>query len=541
MKICDYINFCLKELGVEKAFGIPGSLVMPIWQSISDIELVLCSHEQEASYVATGYSKISKKPVAVITTGGPGVTNCISGIASANIDSIPLIYISGRTPIENNGKGVRQEESNINRMFDSVDILKNITKVSVCVDDVTSAASTIRDTMFKAIEGRMGAVHISVPVDIQKADILLPNVPQICKHNVILPEFELSKRPIFILGWGCWLSDSYKELYELAKYRNIPILVTSKAYCCINENHPFYLGKLGYGNNEIIDEFISWYSPDSIVAFGSSLGLKDIKDSLISKLILNIDSFFITNEFPSNKELYEKSKVFTTFNLKQFVKTLINNTRRNEESEIIKKKINETKLKSAFYWQHKILPYDYMAQVINSLRKVNMSKVIITADAGNHLANVGALYTPTHFGGLFLDVGLRAMGTGICNAVGMALADNSYYYLAFTGDGCMLMNGNVMHLAKEKKLPIAFVVFNHQSLGRVRIGQSVMNGYRSTDIKNVIFQHYGKTFGLKTYRIESPNDFPELFTSIKDSRETSLIEIITDHDEIPIPVKGNIT
>ena len=98
----------LRRFGVEKVFGVPGSLIMPIWQNIKSAELVLCSHEQEASYIATGFAKISKKPVAVLTTGGPGVTNCVSGIAAANLDSVPVIYISGRVALKSEGRGLRQ-------------------------------------------------------------------------------------------------------------------------------------------------------------------------------------------------------------------------------------------------------------------------------------------------------------------------------------------------------------------------------------------------------------------------------------------------
>ena len=151
MKLCEYINECLNEIGVEKVFGVPGALVMPVWQSISSAEIILCSHEQEASYVAAGYGKMAHKPVAVITTGGPGVTNCISGVASANIDSVPMVYISGRTPLDKNGKGLRQEESHVNRLYDSVDILKNFTKQSFCIHNLNIAAKKIRECIRSGI------------------------------------------------------------------------------------------------------------------------------------------------------------------------------------------------------------------------------------------------------------------------------------------------------------------------------------------------------------------------------------------------------
>ena len=171
MNLYEFIDECLCRVGVENVFGIPGSLIMPIWQNIKNKNIVLCSHEQEASYVAVGYAKMSRKPVCVITTGGPGVTNCISGIASANIDSVPLIYISGRTPVSKNGSGLMQEESRINRMFDSVDLLKSVVKTSVCIENIETAPQIIWETIRSALEGRSGAVHLSIPIDIQNAAV----------------------------------------------------------------------------------------------------------------------------------------------------------------------------------------------------------------------------------------------------------------------------------------------------------------------------------------------------------------------------------
>ena len=98
MTLYECIDKYIGKFGVKKIFGVPGSLIMPVWQNIHSAELILCSHEQEASYLAVGYSKMSREPVMVLTTGGPGVTNCVSGIAAANLDSLPLIYISGRLP-----------------------------------------------------------------------------------------------------------------------------------------------------------------------------------------------------------------------------------------------------------------------------------------------------------------------------------------------------------------------------------------------------------------------------------------------------------
>lgn len=540
MKICEYIDYCINELGVEKVFGIPGSLVMPIWQSISKAEIVLCSHEQEASYLAVGYVKMSKKPAIVITTGGPGVTNCISGIAAANIDSLPIIYISGRTPIFESGMGVLQEESNINRMYDSVDVLANFTKKSICIQSEKSATSIIPEMFNCAIAGRMGSVHISIPVDIQNCDVENEPVSIKKESNTVeeYPILELGKRPIIIIGWGVWMADCIDEVYRMSEILNAPVLVTSKGYCCIDKTSRFYVGKLGYGNNDVLNEFIKQYNPDSILAIGTSLGAKDLRGNILYSYMEYVDTYLITNEVVTRCGK-RKIRPVECRNIKEYIEILIQKFEPKIEDKELVSVIRKTKIAVDEFWDNRIESDDKMAKYIKILAQLN-EDVVFTADAGNHLANTGALITPKSKGSLFLDVGLRAMGTGICTAVGMALADDSKVYIAITGDGSMLMNGNVMHVAHEYHLPVIFVVFNNHSLGRVRVGQSIMNDYRATDIMNVDFQRYGETFKLVTYHYENLNQFELEIEEIISKKEASLVEIIVENDEIPINVKGSI-
>ena len=541
MRVCEYIDYCLTRLGVEKVFGIPGALVMPIWQKLKNKEIILCSHEQEASYVATGYAKMSRKPVCVVTTGGPGVTNCISGIAAANIDSVPLIYISGKTSISNQGFGERQEESKINRLYDSVDILSNITKRSICIDDISKATSMIWETMKCAVEARQGAVHISVPIDIQKQEIFDDEIPRMINNAVFRDKiFELSEHSIFIIGWGTWMSESYNLIYELAEKVNAPVLVSSKAYCCINENSKMYLGKLGYGYNEIINNFISEYKPNMIVSFGSSLGKKDIGNSELLKLISYVPTFLVADDCSYSSHRNSKIIGYEVGDMRGYLKYVCDITEERQADNELLELIMSARQNAHKFWVNKILPDDMMAKYINIINDLVGDDCVCFADAGNNLANAGALITPTNPGQMFIDVGLRAMGTGICTSVGMAIADKNKKYISITGDGCMLMNGNVMHIASEMKLPIVFIVFNNHSLGRVRVGQSIMNDYRATDINNVDYIAYANAFGLKTFKAYSTTDFNKyLFECINDI-QTSLIEVVTDSNEIPVSVKDNV-
>lgn len=541
MKLCEYIDYCLTKLGVEKVFGIPGSLVMPIWQSLNNKEIILCSHEQEASYVATGYAKLAKKPVCVITTGGPGVINCVSGIAAANIDSVPLIYISGRTSVSKNGYGERQEESTINRLYDSVAILNGITKESVCVDDINTASEIIWNVMKKAVETRQGAVHISIPVDLQNQELTDKVVDYTTTIEINhTTSIDIASRPIFIMGWGAWMSEAYKMIYELAEKVNAPVLVSSKAYCCIDKNNKMFLGKLGYGYNSVIDDFINEYNPDMILSFGSSLGSKDIKNTELDHLFNIIPTILIADDCSYISHRNSNIVGCEVQDMSGFVNKLLESIGSRGENTELYKEILDARVRAIDYWNSKILSTDTMASCIQLIDNLCDEQCVVSADAGNNLANASVLINPICPGHMFIDVGLRAMGTGICTAVGMAIADNKSKYVSITGDGCMLMNGNVMHVASELRLPIIFVVFNNQSLGRVRIGQSIMNDYRATDIKNVDYVTYAKTFDLTTYKCFDVLEFKRAFIDCLAESKPALIEVITDNDEIPVSVKNNI-
>ena len=541
MRLCEFVDKCLSDIGVDKVFGIPGALIMPVWQNITDKEIVLCSHEQEAAYVATGYAKMSRKPVCVITTGGPGVTNCISGVASANVDSVPMICISGRTPISKNGFGLRQEESHINRLYDSTGILNEITKKSVCITSLDQAAEIIYYTMLQAVEGRKGAVHISIPIDLQECEIRnwIPPKKTKCSSSKVT-QVDFLKKPIFIVGWGCWMSNSYEAVYELAEMVNAPIVVTSKAYCCIKKNHDLYLGKLGYGYNKVIDDFIKEYNPDTIVAFGTSLGEKDIKESILQDYIGKKRTYIIGDDCSIFDHRGMHVTKVETNDLYDYIQMIKQNTIIQKMDKELYTRIFHAKINTRLYWQQKMLPEDDMAKTIWNIDLIRDMDMVITADAGNHLANAGAVVEPLNFGRFFLDVGLRAMGNGICMTAGMAIADNSKTYIAITGDGCMLMNGNIMHLVYERQLPIVFLVVNNHALGRVRVGQSISNDYRATDIYHVDFMAYGKTFGLDTYRYQRVDDCINEIMDIVKRRRPALVEIVTDHDEVPLIVKDNI-
>lgn len=544
MKLYEYIDECIQEFGIKRIFGVPGSLVMPIWQNIKSAELILCSHEQEASYLATGYIKMSRKPAMVITTGGPGVTNCVSGVAAANLDSLPLIYISGRTPLGNENRGLRQEEGQFDRCYDSTNIMSSITKKSICITNLENASQDIYESFESALSNRMGSVHISIPVNIQQSEVK-KNLKkrEMCEMSVIQDNFddknelirllESKKRRLLIMGWGCWLSDISDDIYRLAELIQAPVICTVKAYCCMKKNE-FLVGKLGYGYNKVISKFIREYNPEQVVVFGSSLSVKDFSDDFLSDIKnAEIHSFTIENNLNNcgvkNVLLHNTNSLKSLFVNLSSIDTVINNK--------IKKSIYECKYNQINYYNY-FSKKQKLSMLCKMLSDFIDKNITITADAGNHLLEVAISINSKFYKNLFLDDGIRAMGSGICETVGMAFADKSRHYIAVTGDGCMLMNGNVMYIAMKHHLPIIFLVINNSSLGRVRVGQMNMNRIVQSDLGGIDFVCYAKTFGIEAERVSNEQECIKLIKKYLNFYGPTLIEMNISKDEIPIMLRA---
>jgi len=535
MKFYEYINDTLKSYGCRKVFGVPGSQVKSLWQNLNDVEIVLCSHEQEASYVATGYSKASGELVAVMTIGSPGVTNCASGIASANMDSVPMLYISGQPPSQFKGLGLLQEESNINRSFNSVELLAPLTKAEIEIDDISKAAQMFTEACEKATSGRPGCVHVSIPADIQSMD--LPSF-EINYHTVSeapIPDMPDVTKPLIIMGWGCWQAKVAKQIYELARKIGAPILVTSKAYCCIWGEHPNYLGKLGYGYNPILEKFLQDYAPEQVLVFGSSMARKNISDSCMN-ILQNAEIYLYSIEFKDVMSRVPKGHWIQVDDLALMVNSWLKNIKSTKKGSTVD--LESVRQEQRTLYLDKIESKDLMARAISELNDICDDSCVISADAGNHLLDTAILFEPKKIGGMFLDVGIRSMGSSPCSSVGMAIASKDKFFIAVTGDGSMLMNGNVMCLAKRHNLPILFLVTNNSAHGRVRVGQMEEKNFIGTDLGNIDFNLYGKAFGLEAYKASSMEEFRSAMTKILAEKKTTILELCTDKDEIPPSLKG---
>lgn len=545
MRFYKFLDICFSKVGITKAFGVPGSLIMPIWQNLEETEIVLCSHEQEAAYIAEGYSKISHKPVAILSTGGPGAINSIAGVAASNLDSVPMIFVSGRTECCKAGCGMRQEEGISDRNFDSVIMTACTTKLSLAINSPDELIPKTLRVIKTAILNRKGSTHISLPVDLQsyeiddsKAKVALQELDFHrnnfkCDYSIYNEIIHNDCKSIIIVGWGCWQGDCIDEIYQLSSKIDAPILFTSKAYCCMKD-YDKCLGKLGYGINDVLLDFISQYSPQRVLAFGTSMSEKDFSDS-IKNVIEKSEIFVFSNAVNDSRVHLPQAKWCEIDNLKEFVKYYIQNcnmvffNHHKTPREIYEIQFNT--------YLSMISDFDKMADMLCVLNDYMESDVVVNADAGNNLLNVATLIKPKNIFNLFLDDGIRAMGSGLCQIAGMAFANTAKRYIAIVGDGGILMNGNVLYFIKKHNLPILVIIFDNNSLGRVRIGQLLTKNYVESDLGNVDFISYAESFGIEAYQVNDKNDFSNHICSFLQNRMPKVVCIKTNKDEIPISLK----
>ncbi|WP_409967522.1 thiamine pyrophosphate-binding protein [Bengtsoniella intestinalis] len=550
MKVYQWIEACLQAYGCRQVFGVPGALVMPVWQNLNGLKLTLCGHEGEASYVATGYGKKARELVAVVTTGGPGVTNCVSGIAAANLDSIPLLYISGRTPIGKSETGLRQEEGTLDRNYDSSSLLRSVTKSSVVVTDLEHAPWQIEQACLLAVAGRGGSTHLSIPVDLQDKELdelhqgalnlealFARGKAATTVDKEAYPQVELVRKPtLIVMGWGCWMAGAVDDVYGLAHRMGAPVVTTSKGVCCVKKDVAF-LGKLGYGDNPVLEDFIREYAPEQVLAFGTSMSEKDISSTL-RKTLEGAEIHVFTQNAKASQHHGTQWNWHETRDLKGFIRHLRTCVPLHNAQELWEANAQCDMAQKVHFYAH-MTQTDTMAKAISGLNPLLREGVTITADAGNHLLNTATLLTPEEHGAtLMIDDGIRAMGSGICQTVGMAMADRHRPYIAITGDGCMLMNGNILHLVAREQLPVLFVVMDNGAMGRVRVGQMNTGHIIASDLGGIDFTLYGKSFGVDAHQTDTLKGFEtHVKTFLADPKPTVLV-LHTDPDEIPIMLKA---
>lgn len=532
---------CLIEQGVDTVFGYPGGAVLNIYDELykySDkITHILTSHEQAASHAADGYSRTTGKTGVVIATSGPGATNLVTGIATAYMDSIPMVAITGNVATSLLGLDSFQE-------VDITGITMPITKHNFIVKDVTKLADVIREAFFIANDGRKGPVLIDIPKDITAATCEFENKP-LLEHVLSADENEVkqaaeiisaAKKPFIYVGGGAVSSDAVDELAEFAELIDAPVSLTLMGQCAFDNTNPRYTGMLGMHGTKASSMALS--ECDVMVVIGSrfsdrvTCSTNSFNELMDGKKIVHfeIDPAEINKNVPVDCRVTGDIKIA----LGQINKLL----KKADHSEWMKK-IADWK---AAYPLHQVSDNadDVLPQyVIETLNEITDGKAIITTEVGQHQMWAAEYYNFKYPRTFATSGGLGTMGYGLGAAIGSKVGNPDKTVVNIAGDGSFYMNMNELTTLAKYDLPVIELVFNNTVLGMVRQWQKLFYGKRFSQTnleKQTDFELLGQAVGINAFTIRTKADVKPVLEKAIALNEPVLINCLIDKDINVLPM-----
>lgn len=476
----------LKREGVKHIFGYPGGVVLNIFDSLyenKDIQLILTRHEQGAIHAADGYARATGKAGVALVTSGPGATNTVTGIATASMDSIPLVVFSGQVPTMLIGNDAFQEA-------DIVGITRPCTKYNYLVKDVNDLSRIIKEAFHIATTGRPGPVLIDLPKDVTsgKAEFTWPELDM----RSYRPTYEgnkwmitqaahtiaKAKKPVIIAGGGVISSGAHKELRELAEYTEVPVTMTLMGLGSFPGTHALSLGMLGmhgtyYANKAVQDS-------DVLVAIGMRFddrvtGKVEAFAPHAKIVHIDIDPTSIRKNIRVDVPIVgDVKRVLTVMNkvLKEEVK--------EQWAEVRKawlKQVEEWKAERpmTYTWNDEEIKPQFVVEKIYELTK---GDAIITTEVGQNQMWAAQFYKYDKPRTWLSSGGLGTMGYGFPAAIGAQLAFPNKLVVDIAGDGSIQMNIQELATAVINKLPVKVAILNNRYLGMVRQWQELFYNER---------------------------------------------------------------
>lgn len=528
----------LIEQGVETIFGYPGGSVLDIYDALyksSDrINHIITAHEQGAAHAAEGYARASGKIGVVLATSGPGATNLVTGIADANLDSTPLLAITGNVSSAMLGRDSFQE-------IDIVGVTYPIVKHSYMVKDVSMLADTVREAMKIAQSGRPGPVLIDIPKDIQialaeytAADKIKPLKAPAYDEELIDKAVEMikeSKRPYIYCGGGAVKSRCCHDIMSFSDKIDAPIGTSMMGLSSIPHTFSKGLGMCGMHGHYA--STAAMYESDLIIAMGvrfSDRATGDKSKYSLDKKIIHID----IDPAEINKNISVNLGI--TGDLKE-VLGAINTKLCEEKRPEWMKKIEEFKkyeTENTYISPNKLTPYDIIDAV--NERKDEYSPVC--TDVGQHQLWASQRNRVCHSRKFITSGGLGTMGFGMGAAIGAAVATGKTTVL-YTGDGSFGMNLNELATAVSQNLPLVIVLMNNGVLGNVRQWQTMFYGERysqTTLDRKTDFVKLADAFGATGFRADDKKSLAEALDKAFALKSPCLVECIIDKDEMVLPM-----
>ena len=533
----------LKENGTDTVFGYPGGVLLPLYDSIYDCDIkhILVRHEQAAAHAADGYARVSGKPGVCIATSGPGATNLVTGIATANIDSSPVIALTGQVTTGIIGTDAFQE-------VDTIGLTMPITKEnfqprkSCDLPKVIDAAYEIAST------GRPGVVVVDLPKDVLEDEVSqedmkkvfdLPgykptttgNTRQIKRAIETIVE---SKKPVIIAGGGVILSNASDELVKFATLTNIPIATTLMGKGSISEDHELSLGHLGMHGLESTNNAVT--DCDCLIAIGCRFS--DRTTGKVSefapnatKIQIDIDPAEIGKNVQIDLPIVGDAKTI----LRELIVELNETNHAKWTHDVINKhKAYKPKM---FFNTTPLKPQETIKEIMEAVTPTT----IVSTDVGQNQMWMAHYYKTKNPRTFISSGGLGTMGFGLPAAIGAQVAKPEENVLAVVGDGGFQMVSQELATIKENDLPIVTCILNNRYLGMVSQLQKLFNEhvYATKLTETPDFVKLAEAYGVCGERVEKPGELRETIQNAFKSREATVIDVTIDSEELlPIVPPG---
>ena len=524
---------CLKEQGVDTVFGYPGGAILNIYDALykhqGEIKHILTSHEQGASHAADGYARATGRVGVCFATSGPGATNLVTGIATAYMDSIPVVAITCNVGVSLLGKDSFQE-------IDIAGVTMPITKHNYIVKDVTQLADTIRKAFKIAKSGRPGPVLIDIPKDVtaNKTEYVKTDVSSRKEKTskISMEEIEVaerllakSKKPYIFVGGGAVLSGASKEVTEFAHKLDAPVcdsLMGKGAFSGVDE---LYSGMLGMHGTKASNFGVS--QCDLLVVIGARFSDRvtgNAKKFAKHAKILQID----IDPAEINKNILAHASV--TGDVKR-VLDILNARIEQQDHKDWKQQIADYKEKYPLTYHEEVLAGPFVVEEI--YRQTNGDAIICT-EVGQHQMWAAQFYKYTKPRTFLTSGGLGTMGYGLGASLGAKMGMPEKTVVNIAGDGCFRMNMNEIATAVRHQIPIIQVVINNHVLGMVRQWQTLFyeKRYSATVLNDAVdFVKLAEAMGAVGFRASTREEFKEVFAKALELGKPVVIDCLIDSDE----------
>ncbi len=539
---------CLKREGVKHIFGYPGGVVLNIFDYLyqdKDIQLILTRHEQGAVHAADGYARSTGKPGVVLVTSGPGATNTVTGIATAYMDSVPLIVLTGQVPTALIGNDAFQEA-------DIVGITRPCTKYNYLVKKTEDLARVIREAFYIASTGRPGPVLIDLPKDVTagKADFIWPEEVKIRSYN---PKYEgnkwminqaaheiaRSKRPVIIAGGGIIISGASKELRELAEHNHIPVANTLMGLGGFPGTHKLFMGMLGMHGTYCANMAVQ--NSDLIIGLG--IRFDDRVTGKVSTFAPHARIIHVDID-PTSIRKSVRVDIPVVGDLKR-VLTVLNKILKEE----IKGQWSEVRkawLKQVEAWKaERPLSYEHSTEVIKpqyvveKIYELTGGDAIVTTEVGQNQMWAAQFFKFDRPRTFITSGGLGTMGFGFPAAIGAQLAHPNKLVIDIAGDGSIQMNIQELATAVLNKLPVKVAILNNRYLGMVRQWQELFFGERYSHTYLDVapdFVKVAEAYGAVGLRATKPSEVEPVLREAFKVKMPVFMDFIVDWKEKVFPM-----